>query len=220
VLTGVFITALYSFRMFFLVFHGKERFDTHGAHKPHESPWVVTMPLVALAIPSIVIGGFYIGDMLFGDFFKGAIMVLPEHDVLRKIEYSGVAGFVLHGLLTPAFWLTIAGLVTAWVLYMRLTDIPEKIRSRFDWLHRILVNKYGFDDFNQAFFAAGARGLGSILWKISDVRFIDGFIVNGSAGFVGWFADKARYLQTGMLYVYAFVMIIGLMLILAWIIVS
>jgi len=220
VLTGVFITALYSFRMFFLVFHGKERFDTHGAHKPHESPWVVTMPLVALAIPSIVIGGFYIGVMLFGDFFKGAIMVLPEHDVLRKIEYSGVAGFVLHGLLTPAFWLTIAGLVTAWVLYMRLTDIPEKIRSRFDWLHRILVNKYGFDDFNQAFFAAGARGLGSILWKISDVRFIDGFIVNGSAGFVGWFADKARYLQTGMLYVYAFVMIIGLMLILAWIIVS
>jgi len=218
VLTGVFITALYSFRMFFLVFHGKERFDAHGGHKPHESPWVVTMPLVALAIPSVIIGGIYIGDMLFGDFFKDSITVLPAHDVLAKIDYHGALGFVMHGLVTPAFWLAMAGLITAWALYMKFTDVPAKIKSKFNWLHKILDNKYGFDDFNQAFFAGGARGLGSILWKISDAKIIDGFMVNGTANLVGWFSSKARLLQTGMLYIYAFTMIIGLMLILAWII--
>ncbi len=219
VLVGVFITALYSFRMFFLVFHGKERFEVHGTHKPHESPWVVTLPLIALAIPSVLIGGFYIGDMLFGDFFKDSITILPAHDVLAQIEYHGVWQFILHGITGGfAFWLAMAGLITAWLLYMKFTDVPEMLKTRFSKLHKFMDNKYGFDDFNQTFFAGGARGLGSILWRISDARIIDGVMVNGTANLVGWFSGKARLLQTGMLYIYAFAMIIGLALILAWVI--
>lgn len=236
VLSGVFITALYSFRMFFLVFHGKEHFhhgarhydDEHDAqidqahghgHTPHETPWVVTGPLIALAIPSVIIGAMYIEPMLFAGFFGDAIQVKPEHDVLAALgaNYHGVVGFVLHGMMMPPFWLAMAGVGTAYYFYMVRPDIPEAIKQRFSAIHALLENKYGFDSFNEIFFAGGSRGIGGLLWKIGDMKLIDGMIVNGSAYGVGKIAAIIRHLQSGYLYHYAFAMIIGLLIMLAWV---
>jgi NADH-quinone oxidoreductase subunit L len=217
VLSGVFITALYSFRMFFLTFHGKERFYTHGGHAPHETPWVVTLPLVLLAIPSVVIGGLYIGDMLFGDFFAGAIHVKPEHNGLAAIDFHGVLAFVMHAVYTPALWLALAGVLTAWLLYMQWPSIPDKFAKGLKPLHKVLLANYGFDRFNEIVFAGGSRKLGFLLWKFSDMRLIDGWVVNGSAKTVGWLSDKVRRVQTGMLYSYAFVLVLGLVVLLGWI---
>ena len=234
VLSGVFITALYSFRMFFLTFHGPERFRDsaghhgdedgdhghHGVHEPHEPPWVVTGPLIALAIPSVIIGALYVEPMLFGGFFGDAIQVKPEHDVLAHVgeSFHGIFGFILHGMMAPPFWLAMAGVGTAYYLYMVRTDIPEMIRARFSILHRILENKYGFDSFNEIFFAGGSRGIGGLLWKVGDTKLIDGLMVNGSARGVGKIAAVIRHLQSGYLYHYAFAMIIGLLIMLAWVI--
>ncbi len=234
VLSGVFITALYSFRMFFLTFHGPERFRDsaghhgdedgdhghHGVHEPHEPPWVVTGPLIALAIPSVIIGALYLEPMLFGGFFGDAIQVKPEHDVLAHVgeSFHGIFGFILHGMMAPPFWLAMAGVGTAYYLYMVRTDIPEMIRARFSILHRILENKYGFDSFNEIFFAGGSRGIGGLLWKVGDTKLIDGLMVNGSARGVGKIAAVIRHLQSGYLYHYAFAMIIGLLIMLAWVI--
>ncbi len=234
VLSGVFVTALYSFRMFFLTFHGPERFRDaaahhgdedddhghHGAHEPHETPWVVTGPLIALAIPSVIIGALYVEPMLFAGFFGDAIQVRPEHDVLAQLGegFHGVFGFVLHGMMAPPFWLAMAGVGTAYYLYMVRTDLPEQIRARFSPLHRLLENKYGFDSFNEAFFAGGSRGIGGLLWKVGDMKLIDGLMVNGSAFGVGKIAAFIRHLQSGYLYHYAFAMIIGLLVMLAWVI--
>ncbi|MDH5182363.1 MAG: NADH-quinone oxidoreductase subunit L [Gammaproteobacteria bacterium] len=214
VLSGVFITAFYSFRLFFLVFHGKERMDEHTRSHLHEPPWVVTGPLIALAIPSVIIGAIYVGPMLFGDFFTGVIFVAPEHDVLAEIgkHFTSWAGFIVHGLQGPAVYLALAGVGTAWFFYMKRPDIPEMLQSRLSWLHRILENKYGFDDFNEKVFANGSRGLGSFLWRIGDVKIIDGAIVNGTARTVVWISSRIRHLQSGYLYHYAFSMIIGLLL--------
>jgi len=232
VLMGVFITALYSFRMFFLVFHGKERFqsggdghddhgDDHHGHggTPHETPWVVTGPLVALAIPSVIIGALYVEPMLFAGFFGDAIQVKPEHDVLAQLAagYHGVMGFVLHGMMMPPFWLAMAGVGTAYYFYMVRPDIPEAIKQRFSGIHALLENKYGFDSFNEVVFAGGSRGIGGLLWKIGDMKLIDGLIVNGSAYGVGKIAALVRHLQSGYLYHYAFAMIIGLLVMLAWV---
>ena len=213
-LFGVFITALYSFRMYFLVFHGKERMDEHTREHLRESPWVVTGPLIALAVPSVVIGAIFVGSMAFGDFFKNAIYVAPAHDVLGQLAeaFHGWWGMVLHSLGTAPFWLAAAGVGVAYYLYMVRIDLPDKIAERFSPVYRILVNKYGFDDFNDWFFAGGSRGIGKGLWRFGDVTFIDGFIVNGSARAVGWFSAVMRHLQTGYLYHYAFAMIIGLLL--------
>ena len=236
VLLGVFITALYSFRMFFLVFHGKEHFH-HGArhhdeehntnidqahghgHAPHETPWVVTGPLIALAIPSVVMGAIYNGPMLFGGFFGSSIQVLPAHDVLARLgeNYHGVVGFILHGIMGPAFWLAMAGVGTAYYLYLVRPDLPHTIKQRFSTIHAMLEDKYGFDRFNEVFFAGGARGIGGVLWKLGDVKLIDGLIVNGSAYGVGKIAALIRHLQSGYLYHYAFAMIIGLLVMLAWV---
>jgi NADH-quinone oxidoreductase subunit L len=234
VLSGVFVTALYSFRMFFLVFHGRERFDTHVGHghghdaehadghghhggRPHESPAVVTVPLILLAIPS-VLAGYVIGPVLFGDYFDGVIKVLPQHDVLAQLGegYHGLGGFVLHGLMAPAFWLAMGGLATAWYVYMKNPGLADMARRRAGLLYRVLVNKYYADDFNQAVFAGGARGIGQLLWRIGDEVVIDGLLVNGSARVVGWCSGVVRRVQTGYLYTYAFAMILGLLAMLSW----
>ncbi len=218
VVLGVFVTALYSFRMFFLVFHGKERMDKQTKEHLHESPKIVTIPLILLAIPSIFIGLFAIGPFLFGDFFAKEIFVLPEHDVLAKIgeSYTGVLGFMLHGLMTLPFWMALGGVLCAWFLYLKRPDLPAKIKQRFQFIYNILDKNYGFDAFNNAFFAAGSRRLGKLLWRTGDEKGIDGIMVNGSARAIGWVSSKVRNLQTGYLYHYAFAMIVGLMLLLSW----
>jgi len=212
VLIGVFVTALYSFRMFFMVFHGKERMDEHTREHLHETPAVVTGPLILLAIPSVLAGMIMLEPMLFTDYFKGIIAHSPFH----AEDFHGVIGFVTHGLMMPPFWLAMGGVATAYYLYMINPELPEKIKNTFKPVHTILVNKYGFDDFNQWFFAGGSRGVGSLLWRVGDVALIDGLIVNGSAKVVAWFSRLMRYLQTGLLYHYAFAMILGLALLLGF----
>jgi len=220
VITGVFITALYSFRLFFLVFHGKERFDTHGGHAPHESPITVTLPLILLAIPSVV-AGYLIGPMVFGDFFGNSIMVHADHDVLAHVAegYHGVFGFILHGMTQLPFWLAMSGIATAYYLYMVRPELPAKIQQRFQWAYKVLDNKYGFDDFNQKVFAGGSRMIGQVLWKVGDQKIIDGAIVNGTAKSVGAISKVVRQIQSGYLYTYAFAMIIGLWLLLTYFVV-
>jgi NADH-quinone oxidoreductase subunit L len=217
VVVGVFVTALYSFRLFFLVFHGKERFKIDRHHLPHESPAVVTVPLILLAIPS-VISGYLIGSMVFGDFFGSAIVVHANHDVLAEHteNYHGVLSFMLHGLTALPFWLAMAGIATAYYLYMMRPDIPGKLQQRFNWLYSILDNKYGFDSFNQTVFAGGARSFGNLLWQVGDRLLIDGFIVNGAAKTIGFTSKVVRHVQSGYLYHYAFAMIIGLYLLLTF----
>ncbi len=243
VLLGVFVTAFYSFRMYFLVFHGEERFgkahhghdahhdtqhddDHHDEHhhglapgqKPHESPWVVTVPLILLAIPSVLIGFFTIEPMLFGEFFGSAIYVAEHHVGLSKLEeiFTGPFGMAIHGLQTAPLWLAVAGVGTAWFFYMKRPDIPAAIQRRFSAIHTLLENKYYFDKFNETFFAGGSRALGKGLWTLGDRGVIDGIVVNGSARAVGWIAQLSRLFQTGQLYTYAFAMIIGLFIMLGF----
>jgi NADH-quinone oxidoreductase subunit L len=217
VLSGVFITALYSFRLFFLVFHGKERMDRHTWEHLKESPLVVTVPLSVLAIPSVVLGAFLIGPMLFGDYFMSAIYVQDSHDVLDIIgkEYHGVWTFTLHAFQAAPVYLALSGVLTAWLLYIKFPDVPEKIAGRLNWIYQILVNKYWLDEINQAIFAGGARKTGGLLWQIGDVKIIDGVLIDGTASAIRWFSGKIRNIQTGHLYDYAFTMIIGLLLLLA-----
>ncbi len=221
VLLGVFITALYSFRMFFLVFHGEERMDAHTKSHLHESPKVVTVPLILLAIPSVLVGLFAVGPMLFGDYFGSTIFVAPQRDVLATLgeNYTGPIGFIIHGFLTPALWFAAAGVFTAWFLYMKRPDLPAQIQTKFRGVHSVLVDAYGFDRFNDWFFAAGSRKTGHFFWQVGDVKSIDGIVVNGTARSVGWLASVARKSQTGFLYHYAFAMIIGLVLLVGGILV-
>lgn len=218
VLLGVFVTALYSFRLLFMVFHGEPRMDRHTREHVHESPWVVTLPLVLLAIPSVAIGALTIGPLLFGGFFDGAIRVAPEHDVLGALgeSFHGAWSFVLHGLGGPAVWLAAAGFLAAWYGYLRRPELPGRVAATLRWPYQLLVNKYFCDEFNQRVFAAGGRGLGRLLWRVGDVRLIDGVLVNGSARLVALSAGVIRHIQSGYLYHYAFAMIIGLGLILGW----
>ena len=217
VLSGVFITAMYSFRLFFMVFHGKEHMDRHTWEQLKECPAVVTAPLSVLAVPSLLIGIFLIGPMLFGGYFGDAIFVLPAHDVLTELgeEYHGVWTFTLHAFQAAPLYLALSGVFVAWLLYIKLPHLPEIIASRLKWIYQILVNKYWFDDFNQAVFAGGARNSGKLLWQIGDVRIIDGILVDGTSRAIRWFSGKIRNIQTGHLYDYAFTMIIGLLLLLA-----
>jgi len=213
---GVLITSLYSFRLYFLVFHGKERMDEHTRHHLHETPAVVWVPLVLLAIPSVVIGWVTVEPVLFGEWFRSAIYVAPAHDVLAELNhhYHGEAAFVLHGLTGVPFWLALAGFVlAAYVFWYRFAKDPhteEKLRSRLAWLYQVLDRKYGFDDFYQAFFASGSRDIGKALWLNGDRGIIDGVAVNGSAKSVARLAERARRIQTGRLYNYAIAMILGL----------
>ena len=262
VLAGVFITAFYSFRMYFLVFHGEERFgkahdahghdahakpakhddhaakDDHAAHgddhhgaddaheehhglapgqKPHETPWVVTLPLVMLAIPSVIIGFIGIEPMLFGDYFKGAIYANAEaHPVMTELahHFHGATAMALHAVSTSVFWLAFSGVALSWFFYIKRPDIPAAIKARVEPIYTLLENKYYFDKFNDVVFAGGARLLGKGLWKGGDVAVIDGIIVNGSTRLVGWISTMVRFFQTGHIYHYAFTMIIGVFVLL------
>ena len=218
VLFGVFVTALYSFRMYFLVFHGEERIDEHAREHLHESPLVVTVPLVVLAFFSVVIGWPWVEPMLFGGYFGEAIVVRPEHDTLARVGagFTGAGAFATHGFVVLPFWLAAAGAALAWYVYIRKPDLPAVIAERFRAGYRVLVNKYGFDDFYGAFFAGGTRRVGGVLWRLGDVRIIDGWLVNGSARAVGRIASIIRHVQTGLLYHYAFAMIIGLLALMTW----
>jgi NADH-quinone oxidoreductase subunit L len=234
VYAGVFVTAFYSFRMYFLVFHGEERFhhkpfppeddhahDDHGDHHdatPHESPWVVTAPLLLLALPSVVIGFITIQPMLFGDFLKDAIHIdLAKHPAMAKLaeEFHGAAAMALHGLMTLPFWLAAAGVFTAWLFYLKAPAIPAALDRHMKPLRGVLENKYYLDWFNENVLSAGARALGRGLWKGGDGFVIDGAI-NGSARAMGSLAGVLRQVQTGHLYWYALVMLLGLFCLLTW----
>jgi NADH-quinone oxidoreductase subunit L len=232
VLAGVFITAFYSFRLYFLVFHGKERFDQnpdahhghdHGHHghddKPHESPWVVTVPLILLAIPSVLIGFITIGPMLFGDFFKDAIFVNAEiHQAMELLreEFHGPVQLALHGLSAAPFWLALAGVVSSYYMYMVNPALPAAIKRSFMPIYTLLENKYYMDWFNENVLAPAARGLGVALWKMGDQAVIDGAVVNGSWRIVGWVSGVVRKLQTGYLYDYALTMVLGIFVLMTY----
>ncbi|MEL7185964.1 MAG: NADH-quinone oxidoreductase subunit L [Pseudomonadota bacterium] len=221
VLLGVFITALYSFRMFFLVFHGEERMDKETKSHLHETPAVVTVPLVLLAIPSAVIGWITVGPVLFDGYFGDAIKVLPEHDVLAALGqdfWHGSMALVTHSIVTPVFWLAAAGVFTAWFLYMKRPDIPEMLQQKMSGLYNVLDRKYYFDDLWIKGFAGGGRRIGQFLWDKGDQYLIDGLFVNGTAKTVGRLSGVLRQIQTGYLYTYAFAMIIGLTALLGWLI--
>jgi NADH-quinone oxidoreductase subunit L len=235
---GVFVTALYTFRMLFLTFHGKPRFDAlaaaahdhgHGAHghddhahghggTPHESPAVVTVPLILLAIPSVLIGALTIAPLLFGGGFGESIFVREANDVIGELgkDFPGVVSFALHAVGHLPLWLALAGVLAAWLLFLKRPDIADAIGKPFGWLRGILENKYFFDWFNENVLAAGSRLLGRVFWKAGDQAIIDGALVNGSAAAVGWMAGAARWVQSGFLYSYAFWMILGLAGLLGW----
>jgi NADH-quinone oxidoreductase subunit L len=221
VLLGVFVTALYSFRMFFLVFHGEERMDAETKSHLHETRNVVTVPLILLAIPSAVIGWFTAGPVLFGDYFGDAIVVSASHDVLAHMGetlWHGSLALFTHAVMTPVFWLAAAGAVTAWYLYLKRPDIPDTIQSKVSGLYNLLDRKYYFDDLYIKGFAAGGRSIGRFLWQKGDRLIIDEMMVNGTARSVGRLAGVMRQIQTGYLYTYAFAMIIGLTMLLGWLI--
>jgi NADH-quinone oxidoreductase subunit L len=215
---GVFVTALYSFRLFFLVFHGEERTDPDLRSHLHETPPVVTVPLILLAIPAAVIGWLTIEPILFGGFFGDAIVVAARHDVLAHLgeAFHGSAQFLVHALRGPTVWLAAAGALTAWFVYLKHPDLHIRIRERLSGLHELLVRKYYFDDLYIKGFAAGGRATGRALWHRGDELLIDGLLVNGTANAVGRLAGVLRRVQTGYLYHYAFAMIIGLTIILGW----
>jgi NADH-quinone oxidoreductase subunit L len=231
VLAGVFVTAFYSFRMYFLVFHGKERFDQnpdahhddHGHHdehhEPHESPWVVTVPLVLLAIPSVVIGYLTIQPMLFGDFFKDAIFVdAAKHPVMQELAeaFHGPLAMATHAFSTLPFWLALAGVVCAYYMYMINPALPTAIKRMAQPIYTLLENKYYLDWINENILARGARALGMGLWKGGDQAIIDGALVNGSWKLVGKVAGVVRWVQSGYLYHYALAMILGVFVLMTY----
>ncbi|MEX8497325.1 MAG: NADH-quinone oxidoreductase subunit L [Leptothrix ochracea] len=237
---GVFVTAFYSFRMYFLVFHGKENFrhkpfpgehdhhDAHDAHDdhghahdhtPHESPLVVTLPLILLAIPSVLIGFLTIEPMLFGDFFKDVIFInLEHHPAMEELahEFHGAAAMALHAVTTLPFFLALGGVVTAYVFYMVNPAIPAAFARVLAPVITVMENKYYMDAFNERVLAAGSRMLGRGLWKGGDVALIDGWVINGSAKAVGWLAQIVRLFQTGYIYHYALVMLVGVFALMTW----
>jgi NADH-quinone oxidoreductase subunit L len=234
VLAGVFVTAFYSFRMYFLVFHGEERYDQnpeahhddhhghddHGHdHGPHESPWVVTVPLVLLAIPSVLIGFYTIDPLLYGEFFSDAIFInADKHPVMHELahEYHGAVAMALHALSTAPFWLAVAGVASSYYMYMINPAVPAAIKRVFHPIYVLFENKYYLDWFNENVLARGARALGTGLWKGGDQAIIEGGVVNASWKLVGWVSSLTRQLQTGYLYHYALVMILGVFLLMTW----
>jgi len=232
VLIGVFVTAFYSFRMYFLVFHGKERFhqghahgnepdahhDEHHGGTPHETPWVVTGPLLALALPSLAIGYMTIEPMLFGDYFGSAIYVADRHPVMHELNqhFHGAAAMGLHAVMTLPFWLAVAGVGLAAFFYLKRPDIPAAIAQRFRFLHQMLLNKYWFDELYSWMFAKGARLLGGTLWRRGDQNVIDGFFVNGTAHLVERVSRLVKAFQSGYIYHYAFAMLIGVFALVTW----
>ncbi len=219
VVTGVFVTAFYTFRLLFMTFHGKPRMDHHTESHLHESPWTVTVPLILLAIPSAYAGWAYINPLLFGDYFGNAIAVNEVHDVIGHLreEYQHVssAGIVLRNIASLPFFLALSGIFSAWFLYIARPELPAKIAGRIRGIYALLENKYYFDEFNDWFFAGGARRIGNFLWRFGDLKTIDGFFVNGSAKVVSGISRLVRELQSGYVYHYAFAMIFGLFVLLS-----
>ncbi|WP_399696759.1 NADH-quinone oxidoreductase subunit L, partial [Xenophilus sp.] len=230
VLAGVFVTAFYSFRLYFLVFHGQERYDQnpeahhddhhgHGEHKPHESPWVVTLPLVLLMIPSVIIGFFTLMPMLFGDFFKDSIVVdLARHPAMEELRemVHGPVAMALHSIHTLPLYLALAGVVLSWYMYMVNPALPAAIKRAFGPVYRLLENKYYMDWFNENVLARGARALGTGLWKGGDQALIDGAVVNGSWKVVGRLAGVIRWFQSGYIYHYALAMLLGIFILMTY----
>lgn len=218
---GAFVTGLYTFRSFFLVFHTQERMDEHTRSHLHESPWVVWLPLVLLAIPSVILGALLAKGMLFqGEqgLFGNALFVLDKHDVLKEMahHYHGPWAAMMHAPTTLPFWLALGGVAVAYLAYQRYPAIPERVAKRLSWIYWALSNKYGFDDFNDKVFVRGSRALGNILYDYGDMKGIDTVIVKGSTGFTQRFASLMRRSQTGYLYHYAFAMMLGLFVMLLW----
>jgi NADH-quinone oxidoreductase subunit L len=218
VLAGVFVTAFYTFRMIFMTFHGKERLDHHAQEHFHDVGWDMKAPLVALAIPSLLIGFFTIQPTLFGGYFGSAIHVLERNNVVAEVgrEFHGSVAFVWAAFAHWPIWLAAGGVASAWYFVLHRPEQATSLQQRFSWIYRLLENKYYFDWFNENVLARASRALGFGLWRGGDQGLIDGVMVNGSAGAVGWFAGVARQLQSGFLYSYAFWMIVGLVLLLGW----
>jgi len=220
VLLGAFVTPLYIFRALFLTFHNKERMDDKTRKHLKESPWTVTFPLIALAIPSVVLGAMMIYPTLFAKhgWLSNSLFVLPKYDVLTHIgkHYDGIFSMMFESVLSLPFWLALSGIGTAWYCYVKAPDIPGKLAKRFSTLHKILLHKYGFDDFNQIVVVMGSRLFAKFLYQRGDMQLIDGVFVNGSGQTVKRFSGMARHLQSGYLYHYAFTMIIGLFTFLVW----
>jgi NADH-quinone oxidoreductase subunit L len=211
VLLCVFVTATYTFRMLFMAFHGREHFHgeaSHGENRPHESPLVVTLPLVLLAIPSVA-AGYWVGSVVFGDYFGSSLMQ-------KEAEYPGLAAYTLHGFLGAPFWLGVAGIVTAWFLYIKRPGTAKRIALALGPLYALVERKYGFDELYAWLFAGGARNLGRSFWRAGDQTLIDGVMVNGSARVVGWFSGVIRLVQTGLLNQYAVAMLFGVLILTFW----
>jgi len=223
VVAGVFITALYSFRMFFLVFHGRSRVDRHTEEHLHETAPSITVPLIMLAIPSAIIGYFTIEPMLFTGWLDNAITIdASAHSsvVSLKEHFHSAMGLITHSVMTLPFWMMVGGVATAWLFSLYRTQWADAIQKRFRRTNYVLESLYGFDRFNEIVFVRGSRKLGDLLWRVSDMAIIDQFVVNGSARFARFVGSIVRPMQTGYLYHYAFIMIIGLMLVLTWVLVS
>lgn len=216
VLVGAFVTPLYIFRALFLTFHGKKRYES----TVYESPWVVLVPLLALALPSLIAGGILIGPMLFATprLLGASIFVLPQHDVLTALarDYHGAKLMALNATQTLPFWLALAGIVTAWLFNLGCPQWADSLKKRLSWLYKIMLANYGFDDFNQLVLVRGSRRIGEFFYKVSDLIMIDGVFVNGSGRLIRLFARRGRQIQTGYLYHYALIMLLGLTVFLGW----
>ncbi len=218
VLAGAFITPLYIFRALFLTFHGKSKIDAHVDVR--ESRWVILIPLILLAIPSLIIGGMFIGPMLFSkpNLLGNSILILPIHSAMQQLaeHYEGAKKMALEAGKHLTLWLAIAGIVTAWIFNSAWPAFAENLKKHFAFFYSVMIRKYGFDDFNQIIFVRGFRRLGEFLYDIGDLKFIDGYIVNGCAKLIQWFARVSRHVQTGFIYHYALAMVLGLAIFLSW----
>ena len=221
VLAGVFVTAFYSFRLLFLTFHGESRMDSHTEEHIKESPKVITIPLILLAIPSIV-AGYFIGSIALGDYFASSIFVADSHHAVAELKshFHGVINFTMHALAAPTVYLAAIGVALAWLMYIYKPQLAQHLKQTFSSVHKALYNKYGIDELYQALFATGFKKIGAFCDSFGDRLIIDGLIVNGSAKIVNWFSSKVRNVQTGYLYHYAFAMIIGLLILMTMLIIN
>lgn len=218
VLIGAFVTAFYIFRALFMVFHGNEHLNAHTREHLHEPSWTVRLPLILLAIPSVVIGAILAGPLLYQGLLGKSVFVLPQANVLGQmaVEYQGPLHAIVEVVHSLPGWLAVAGILLAWVCYVRYPKLPQLIAQRFSWIYAVLVRKYGFDDFNQIVFANGSRNLAKVFFEVLDARLLDHDMVNGSGRLIAWCSRSARKLQSGYLYHYAFAMILGLLAFLGW----
>ena len=220
VVVGAMVTAIYTFRALFMTFHGKPRMDEHTLSHVHESPWVVLFPLIMLAIPSVILGYLLYMPLLFNKpaLLSESLFVLPEHNVLAEMATEVVSPWhtMLHAVNSPVFWLTLAGVFIAWIAYIAIPSIPTFLATTFSRSYRLLLNKYGFDTFNDFVIVRGTKALGRFFYRVGDQKLIDGLLVNGTGRTVRWFAIKGKGIQSGYLYHYIAVMVFGVLGFLSW----